>query len=166
MRYFLFFFISIIVSFLGFGQSMQVDFTWENPTVFTNDEGGAFYQLTFDGAAHYSSYDYLPTRLESIQGQKVIAASLSDLQTEILNPVEFQFVNKDSLTNDFQVHLTALQSGQTYSNRLFIIPLRVNGNGEIEKLISGKLNFQFGLVRTPQQATNFLQQLCRERSTR
>ncbi|MBS1647861.1 MAG: type IX secretion system sortase PorU [Bacteroidetes bacterium] len=117
---------------------------WAKPLSFVK-QGQTLNVLNFGGVSYIESKGYLPTLplQEPSKQNTMLKPVLTVISTQSLTPDEAVAVNKQYLTQNFDIIETSagIAQKQTYIS-CKVVPLRLNAEGQVEKLVSYTLQWQ------------------------
>lgn len=142
--------ILFFITLFSYGEKSSYTIEWLFPTTVTNINGSTSYQVTFKEAIHTEKNHYLPELWININ-KDLESYNITNFTSEALNPAEASFVNTSLLSNEPSLSSTMLKNGSKISSRLTLIPLFLDENGTVQKIISFELNYQARVTNTIQQ---------------
>lgn len=131
----------IIFTANSYGQK-NINISWQSPIKYGINGNSDQIALNFNNAQYNFSVNNLPffyQELETAKNAWVESIQLSELETELLSPKEELLINKQNLSAQFEYTIEHAYIKKERKAYIKLFPLRVNNNGQVERLVNFKL---------------------------
>lgn len=133
-----------LFAFLAIGQNSEnIQLQWKTPIEYGLEGNLNQKTLTFENAQYDFSKNNVPFFIKEFHGMLIDDFALENVIIEILNPDESELIDKSDLTSSFVLESNPVIVSKKLNTVLKISPLRLNGIGQVEKLVSCNLNYSF-----------------------